>query len=75
MLKEWAPLEPSEAIVLLDARYGDEAVRAYAVERVSKMSDDELSLYLLELTMALVYEPSHHSFLGEFLLERSLANH
>jgi len=34
-------------VALLDARYGDEAVRAYAVKRISKMSDDELALFLL----------------------------
>lgn len=75
MLKQWTPPEPPDAVALLDARYGDEGVRSYAVDKISKMPDDELALYLLQLTMALVYEPSHLSFLGEFLLERSLANH
>jgi len=74
MLKIWAPMSPEDAVTLLDARFPDSEVRLYAIERVSEMSDDDLLLYLLELTQALVYENHHFSPLGEFLLERSLAN-
>ena len=48
--------------------------RFYAVERCSNFSDDELSLYMIELVQALQYESHHYSALGEFLIERSLAN-
>jgi len=74
MLKEWAPLTPQEALPLLDALYADEAVRLYAVERISNFSDDELGLYMLELAQALMFENLHFSPLSEFLLERSLSN-
>ena len=74
MLKEWAPLTPQEALPLLDAIYADEAVRLYAVERISNFSDDELALYMLELAQALMAENLHFSPLSEFLLERSLSN-
>ena len=57
MLKIWKPMKPNEAITLLDAHFGDEAVRMYAVERISEMVDEDLSLYMMELTMALSYEP------------------
>lgn len=57
MLKIWEPMKPAEAITLLDAHFGDEAVRMYAVERISEMVDEELSLYMMELVMALSYEP------------------
>ena len=74
MLKAWTPLSPEESLCLLDARFADEAVRAYAVERINTAQDDELALYMLQLTMALAYEPMHLSCLSEMLLERSLAN-
>ncbi len=74
MLKIWAPMKPEDAVTLLDAKFPDQEVRLYAIERISEFSDDDLFLYLLELVQALDYEPHHHSALGEFLLERSLAN-
>ena len=74
MIKIWKPMKPNEAITLLDSHFGDEAVRMYAVERIGELTDEDLSLYMLELTQALAYEPQHYSPLGEFLLERALAN-
>ena len=50
MIKEWEPMTPIEAICLLDAPFADMQVRFYACERISKMSDEELTLYMLELT-------------------------
>jgi phosphatidylinositol-4,5-bisphosphate 3-kinase len=50
MLKHWTPLSPEDALPLLDANFANEGVRLYAVERVSTFSDDELALYMLELT-------------------------
>ena len=47
MLENWAPMKPEEAIPLLDAKYPDERVRQYAVQRISLLSDDMLSLYML----------------------------
>ena len=40
MLKKWEPMDPQEAICLLDAPYGDSIVRAYAIQRISTMTDD-----------------------------------
>ena len=50
ILKNWAPMEPEEAISLLDAKFTDEKVRQYAVERISHLSDDDIALYMLQLT-------------------------
>lgn len=47
MLKNWAPMEPEDAIQLLDAKFPDENVRQYAVNRIAMLSDDELALYML----------------------------
>ncbi|EGR27401.1 phosphatidylinositol- -diphosphate 3-kinase, putative [Ichthyophthirius multifiliis] len=74
MLKHWTPLSPEDALPLLDANFANECVRLYAVERISTFSDDELALYMLELTQTLLYERKHYSPLTEMLLERSLQN-
>jgi hypothetical protein len=47
MLANWAPMKPEEAISLLDAKFPDERVRQYAVQRISQLSDDDLALYML----------------------------
>ena len=48
MLKNWAPMEPEEAIQLLDAKFPDERVRTYAVERISHLSDDDIAQFMLQ---------------------------
>lgn len=72
MIKLWTPLPPEDALPLLDAPFADETVRLYAAERVSILADDELSLYMLELTQALMFERHLFNPLTEMLLERSL---
>ena len=42
-------MRPVDAIILLDARFGDSIVRFYAISRISRMTDDMISLYMLEL--------------------------
>ena len=74
MLKNWAPMEPEEAIILLEAKFPDERVRSYAVERIKHLSDDDLALFMLQFSQALIYEEQHHSPLSEMLIERSLKN-
>ena len=74
MLKNWAPMEPEEAISLLDAKFPDERVRSYAVERLKNLSDDDLALYMLQFSQALLYEEGHYSPLSDMLIERSLQN-
>ena len=50
MLDNWAPMAPEDAIQLLDAKYPDERVRSYAVNRIAQLSDDELALYMLQFS-------------------------
>jgi len=47
MLRNWAPMEPDEAIQLLDAKFPDERVRSYAVQRINHLSDDDFALFML----------------------------
>ena len=74
MIRQWILLPPDEALPMLDARYPDEIVRLYAVERLTSFTDDELSLFMIQLTQALMFDTQHYSSLGEMLLERSLIN-
>ncbi|CAD8067341.1 unnamed protein product [Paramecium primaurelia] len=74
MIKEWIPLPPQIALILMDSHFPDEIVRLYAVDRISLLSDDELSLYLLQLSQALQFEKNIYNPLGELLLERASAN-
>ena len=67
-------MDPEEAIQLLDAKYPDERVRKYAVERINQLSDDDIALFMLQFAQALLYEEQHQSPLSEMLIERSLAN-
>jgi len=67
-------MEPEEAICLLDAKFPDERVRSYAVDRINNLSDDDLALYMLQFSQALLYEEQHYSPLSDMLIERSLRN-
>ena len=46
----------NEALSLLDSEYADPRVRAFAVECLETLSDDEIMLYMLQLVQALKYE-------------------
>lgn len=74
MLKNWAPMDPEDAICLLDAKFPDDKVRGYAVNQISKLSDDKISLYMIQFAQAILYEEQHLSPLAETLIERSLKN-
>ena len=50
MLDNWAQMQPEDAIQLLDAKFPDERVRQYAVQRISLLSDDEIRLYMLQFS-------------------------
>ena len=67
-------MTPEESIQLLDAKYPDEHVRQYAVKRIAKLSDDEIALYMLQFSQALLYEVYHMSPLAEMLIQRGLSN-
>lgn len=63
---------PYEALQLLDARFPDPKVRAFAVQCLDALSDEELGRYVLQLTQVLKHEPWHDSALARFLLRRAL---
>ena len=44
------------------------------MENLTKLTDKELELYILNLVMALAYEAEIYNPLTEFLLERSVKN-
>ena len=72
LLDEWAPLKPVAALELLDAKFADSHIRAYAVRCLEEMSDPELAAYVLQLVQVLKYEARHDSALARFLLRRAL---
>ena len=72
LLFVWENLEPLLAIQLLDYRFPDPRIRAYAVHCLRFLDDNELRKYLLQLTQTLKFEPFHDSALARFLLRRAL---
>ncbi|EGR27704.1 phosphatidylinositol- -diphosphate 3-kinase, putative [Ichthyophthirius multifiliis] len=74
LIKQWKPPPAEECITFLDVHHADELIRLFGVERLSKMADDELKLYMIELIQGLMFETYHYSPLQELLLERSLLN-
>ena len=49
LLKVWAPLTPTQALDLLEARHADLRVREHAVQALERLSDTELELYMPQL--------------------------
>jgi phosphatidylinositol 3-kinase len=84
MLPRWTEIDVDDALELLGPQFDNPAVRAYAVDRLRKSSDDELLLYLLQLVQALKFErpsPSESeadgiqdSSLAQFLITRAANN-
>ncbi|ESS65610.1 phosphatidylinositol 3-kinase 2 [Trypanosoma cruzi Dm28c] len=72
ILPQWAPLQPMDALELLDIRYVDIVVREHAVKYLNGMTDYELKGCVLQLVQVLKHEPYHDSALFRFLLRRSL---
>ena len=58
LLPMWAEVEMDDALELLgpSESFRDGRVRAYAVQQLGKVDDDELMLYLLQLVQALKFE-------------------
>ncbi|EAY19428.1 Phosphatidylinositol 3- and 4-kinase family protein [Trichomonas vaginalis G3] len=73
LLQQWEKPKPAEALSLLDSEFADQRVRAYAVECLESLSDDEIMLYMLQLVQALKYEMYDDSPLCRFLFRRGLA--
>eukprot|EP00002_Diphylleia_rotans_P005530 TRINITY_DN1469_c0_g2_i1.p1 TRINITY_DN1469_c0_g2~~TRINITY_DN1469_c0_g2_i1.p1 ORF type:complete len:1062 (-),score=220.71 TRINITY_DN1469_c0_g2_i1:385-3570(-) len=72
-LYSWAKPTALEALELLDAKFADARVRAYAVECLEAFDDNEITDYLLQLVQVLKYEPYHDSSLARFLIRRALS--
>lgn len=56
MLDNWSPMNPEEAISLLDAKFPDDKVWLYVVGWIAELPDDLLVLYMLQISQALLYE-------------------
>ena len=74
LLDIWSPPTPLEALQLLDRKFMDPKVRAYAVHCIEELKDEELSLYMLQLVQQLKFENHVDSALSRLLLRRSLKN-
>jgi hypothetical protein len=73
-LKKWAKIDPEDAVCLLDPRYPDTCVREYAISILREMTDDLMSLYMLQMCQSLTYENYLISPLSDFLIEKSIIN-
>ncbi len=75
LLKKWPKIKVETALELLDCKYADMTVRAYAVKWLDEgLTDDHLLQYLLQLVQVLKKEPYLDNELSNFLLRRSLMN-
>ncbi|KAK2959334.1 putative Phosphatidylinositol 3-kinase 1 [Blattamonas nauphoetae] len=74
LLRRWKPLNPIDAMELLDAKFADPLVREYAVKWMYSICDDDLAPFILQLVQVLKNELYHSSPLGEFLMRRALGS-
>jgi CRP-like cAMP-binding protein len=74
LLDIWEAPTPIQALMLLDRRFMDPKVRAYAAHALEELSDEDLSLYMLQLCQQLKFENHVDSALSRFLLRRALRN-
>lgn len=74
LVQQWPKLPVEKALELLDYAYADQTVRSFAVRCLVDVSDEDLSLYLLQLVQALKHENYLSCELTEFLLRRALNN-
>lgn len=74
LLELWAKPNPHIALQLLDRKFMDPVIRAFAVNCLETLDDEELSLYMLQLCQQLKYEIYVDSALSRFLLRRALLN-
>ena len=72
LLDLWQKPNPHQAMVLLDRRFMDPKVRAYAVHCLERLEDEEMSLYMMQLCQQLKFENYADSALSRFLLRRAL---
>lgn len=72
LLNEWAPIEPIDALELLDYNFGDSKVREFALSQLDLLDDEQLLNFLIQLVQILKFELGHDSSLARFLLQRSI---
>ena len=72
LLYMWERMEPLDALQLLDSRFPDPKVRAYSVQLLDELRDDELRPFLLQLVQCLKHEAYHDSALSRFLVCRAV---
>lgn len=68
----WAKPRVIDALQLLDRRFPDPVVRAYAVCQIDTADDATVMSYLLQLCQTLKFEQSVNTSLSRFLLRRAL---
>jgi phosphatidylinositol-4,5-bisphosphate 3-kinase len=75
LLKQWKAIKVETALELLECKFTDPKVRAFAVANLDKcLPDHLLKQYLLQLVQVLLHEPYLKSDVALFLLKRSLRN-
>jgi len=74
LLDQWNLPSPVDALELLDSRFADAKVRAFAVSCLENMPTEDFMDFLLQLVQVLKYEPYHDSALARFLLQRAWKN-
>ncbi|XP_012891283.1 PREDICTED: phosphatidylinositol 4,5-bisphosphate 3-kinase catalytic subunit delta isoform-like isoform X1 [Dipodomys ordii] len=74
LLRSWPELPVLSALELLDFSFPDCHVGSFAIKSLRKLTDDELSQYLLQLVQVLKYESYLDCELTKFLLDRALSN-
>ncbi|KJE91037.1 phosphoinositide-3-kinase [Capsaspora owczarzaki ATCC 30864] len=56
LLALWDPIDIDDALELLSSQFTEPAVREYAVTRLERAADDDLTSYLLQLVQAVKFE-------------------
>ncbi|KAF0701277.1 Aste57867_8206 [Aphanomyces stellatus] len=75
LLPQWnSASHPAAYIRLLDMEFANEAVREFAVQKLSEMADTTFSYFLPQLVQALKYENHHVSPLAKHLIKRAIEN-
>ena len=74
LLYLWRRMDPVDALQLLDSRFPDPKIRAYAVHLLDDLTDQGLRPYLLQLVQCLKHESYHDSALARFLVCRAISN-
>jgi CRP-like cAMP-binding protein len=74
ILELWDKPTPAYALQLLDRRFMDPKVRAFAVHCLESLDDTNLALYMLQLCQQLKFENYVDSALSRFLIRRALSN-